>query len=345
MMASVSTNRCRATLTRGRNWLDLWLLAVIACTYPVPTQAQQGFFLNPLFAWLSQLIPWPRWFTIPGDFFLTPAYPDTTAVYHWFGVYTETGNWDYLTLKGEFPFARYFSLNLYNASSVDIASVYDTQIVPDPGSVNPYLPGQDRFSTTRDFTVWIVREGDENLLPPDANNIFLLPEDVGSWQVVVIRLYRVGPGLNNTGGVALPAIQAFLHESSPGTVEFPRYGINAFGILWETRNVFGQVLQGRDVVLRNSQENEVAFLRERGAGVFREFKLFSPNYLFSNHTVPMFAPKIQPILIRHTFSACCPLTRQTMRLSFGSSRSPLSRPLEPRNPFAVMSTFVTGPFV
>jgi hypothetical protein len=67
-----------------------------------------------------------------------------------------------MVIQGEYPHCRYFSLVAYDAANLAIAALHDSEIAPDPGSVNPFLPGADWNASQRRYTV-IVR-----FTPPPA---------------------------------------------------------------------------------------------------------------------------------------------------------------------------------
>lgn len=59
-----------------------------------------------------------------------------------------------LILMGDFPHARQMSFNLHRASNnAALASVTDVDLVPDPGSTNPYRTGANREARHRSFSL------------------------------------------------------------------------------------------------------------------------------------------------------------------------------------------------
>ena len=69
-----------------------------------------------------------------------------------------------LDLSGQFPYARYFSISSYDATTgVQTDNLRDVDILPEPGSFNPYLPGALRNrASMRDFSITVLNE-----LPPE----------------------------------------------------------------------------------------------------------------------------------------------------------------------------------
>lgn len=116
-----------------------------------------------------------------------------------------------MTIKGTYPNARYFSFVVYEdeTPSAIVGDLYDAQIAPDPGSVNPFVQPKTKTSRTTHqpvngtYTVVISREK-----PPSGNTIGV-PRDHFVW--VLLRMYvpSADPSLSGhslTGGVPLPTI-------------------------------------------------------------------------------------------------------------------------------------------
>ena len=78
------------------------------------------------------------------------TFPDTGARY--WGAALQIPPGGYLKIQGQYPHARYFSFETYTAESQAMDGLYDAQIAPDPGSVNPYVPGAHRNSEHRATT-------------------------------------------------------------------------------------------------------------------------------------------------------------------------------------------------
>lgn len=111
--------------------------------------------------------------------------------------------WQKVTINGSYPQARFFSLALYEGLPTATAlgdHLYDAQIAPDPGSINPFAsPDASGRATGRPryYTMHIVRSGAKggNDLQLHAN---------GGW--LVYRLYLPNAGIGTTGGVPFPSI-------------------------------------------------------------------------------------------------------------------------------------------
>jgi len=129
------------------------------------------------------------------------------------------------------PHCRYFSFNLYSASSLDL--IYDSQMVPDVGSIYPFQEGADRSATNRDYTLWDVCKGIRDQYNTtqreDAEHFPSPSADVGNWKTIATRLYRTNKGTDRTGGVSPPTIDALKADGSKA--RFPDYGIDAIDVV------------------------------------------------------------------------------------------------------------------
>ena len=120
-----------------------------------------------------------------------------------------------MTIKGTYPNIRYFSFAAYETITggfnlAEQRTVYDAQIVPDPGTVNPFVPPPDggrvkvsNGSANGTYTIVISRTG-----PSPGNTIGVSP-DLLVW--VVLRMYAADAdpsvsGQSLMGGVPLPTI-------------------------------------------------------------------------------------------------------------------------------------------
>lgn len=129
-----------------------------------------------------------------------------------------------ITLHGQFPHSRFFSLTTYvsrgTESGLPATSIYDSQINPDPGSVNPYRPGESRSSKHRSYTVTI--SGQTTPAEPAVNTLYAgQAGKTGETQQVelVMRIYRPDRNLEADGGVPLPSPTANLEGQSPTGTE------------------------------------------------------------------------------------------------------------------------------
>jgi uncharacterized membrane protein len=120
-----------------------------------------------------------------------------------------------IEITGQYPDVRYFSFTLYGSDQNALTSIYDQQIVPDPGSLNPFLtsggPGQPR-----DYTVHVLFTNQP--ADPAPNTIYAGPPSsaVGTVGFMVLRLYL--PVGSPSGGVDYPKITVLNVGGTPVSV-------------------------------------------------------------------------------------------------------------------------------
>src|SRR5690242_10609849 len=114
-----------------------------------------------------------------------------------------------IELKGQFPHARYMSLQTYSTTLQTATNLRDDQIEPDPGSTNPFRVGADRNATERDYTVRIV--GGVPPADPPANTLYNNSADgTRAGNGFAYRIYLPDRGTGAFGGVPAPSITLIL---------------------------------------------------------------------------------------------------------------------------------------
>lgn len=129
------------------------------------------------------------------------AYPGTEVTY--WGAKFNAPAGSTLTLKGRYPHARYSSFNAYVKNGTSSSSLHDSQIKPDRNSTNPALPGGNRNTKHRSYTIKVV----SGALPssPAANTLYAAPDPTpDSYQDILYRVYVPDKGRNRSGGTGLP---------------------------------------------------------------------------------------------------------------------------------------------
>jgi hypothetical protein len=136
------------------------------------------------------------------------AGPDTNVAYYYTRFQLPAGAT--VTLHGQFPHARFFSLTTYvtkeGVTGYPSTSIYDEQINPDAGSINPFRAGESRKAKNRSYTVTI--SGQTQPAEPAPNTLYAGQEGkTGETQQIemMMRIYRPDKNLEADGGVALPA--------------------------------------------------------------------------------------------------------------------------------------------
>jgi hypothetical protein len=156
------------------------------------------------------------------------AYPDQFAHYWVTALPAVPGA--SLEIRGTFPWARYMSFITYTERLEGIESLHDSQIVPDPGSANPFLPGAERYgSSPRAYTVRVVFGRED---PTRPNTVYTSSADgtkVARSFIVAYRVFRADKTFaeadppDRTGGAGLADVTMVLPSGS--RVDIPRCDI------------------------------------------------------------------------------------------------------------------------
>lgn len=134
-------------------------------------------------------------------------FPDTNTRY--LGALVPVPPGGYIEIDGQYPHARYMSLQAYSTLLQTTTDLRDTQIVPDPGSTNPFLPGADRNAAHRRYTVKIM-SGRPPANPP-ANTLYdTSPDGTKSGSAFAYRVYLPDRDAGPFGGVPAPSITLVL---------------------------------------------------------------------------------------------------------------------------------------
>ena len=148
--------------------------------------------------------------------------PDTDTVYDYTRFQLPAGAT--ITLHGQFPHARFFSLTTYASKGTEqglpLTSIYDAQINPEAGSVNPFRPGEDRKAKNRSYTITI--SGQTTPAEPAPNTLYVGQEGkTGETQQVemIMRVYRPDKNLEANAGVPLPSPAVNIEGQEPITEE------------------------------------------------------------------------------------------------------------------------------
>jgi hypothetical protein len=136
-----------------------------------------------------------------------------------------------LTLRGRFPYARFFQFALYkferNTFVAFGESLRGPEIEPDTGSSNPFRVGADRLATNRDFTLRILAEEAPTDAARRAKNTLYVGrggEDIEG----VIRIYLAdqdrdgagwGPASSSSAVRGFPSYEGTLADGTKLTAE------------------------------------------------------------------------------------------------------------------------------
>lgn len=130
------------------------------------------------------------------------AFPDTGSTY-WSAKYTLPEG-AILRLKGDFPYARYMSINSYKSDTSPADAISDSSIIPDANGINPFVDGNVRNNPNRSYTLNIA--AGEAVQGRPANTMYDYAKD-GAAAVLLYRVYVPNKGKNQLGGVKLPKVE------------------------------------------------------------------------------------------------------------------------------------------
>lgn len=151
------------------------------------------------------------------------AFPDHGAAY-WSTKITIPKGAE-LQFKGRYPYARYISLIAYDEmTSTPISALHDSQIEPDEGSINPFLPGAPRHDSNRSYTITILAE---EPLDETVTNTLLAGAATEQTLCLMYRIYVPDNGRDLTGGVGLPEPHLRLADGTVLTGEAAIKALNA----------------------------------------------------------------------------------------------------------------------
>jgi hypothetical protein len=111
----------------------------------------------------------------------------------------------YVEITGQFPHGRYMSLQTYTTTLQSISTIRDEQIVPDPGSRNPFVPGANRNVRNRSYTVRLVH-GQVPAGGPAPNTIYDTNASGQTGFGLAYSLYLPDRNEKPFGGVPPPAL-------------------------------------------------------------------------------------------------------------------------------------------
>ncbi|WP_408014588.1 hypothetical protein [Rhodococcus xishaensis] len=131
------------------------------------------------------------------------AFPDTNATY-WVLPYA-LGPETSIELSGNYPAARYFSLNTYGTGLDTIDTLRDALISPDAGSSNPFSdsPAENLSPDERQWTATLVPGPADHA----RNEIQALRPGGSPVGFLIYRVYVPDDAASQSGGVPLPEVR------------------------------------------------------------------------------------------------------------------------------------------
>jgi hypothetical protein len=221
------------------------------------------------------------WKSFPGTFRLTPAFPDHASRYDVLSFMPGTGDFDVIQITGQFPYARYFGINLYDSDqATDFAGLVDREMIADDGSRNPFAIGDYNKNAIpaaeRNYTIWLVSETVQERLRNDEQrrtlldhvNIMTYPDKGISNLAFMNRVYRPNRGQDLLGGVPLPRVEAFKLDGTQATA--PELGKIKHAIKTKVPKFLfnAGIIKTWDLTKRFAPSNEIRFNRVSEAGLF-----------------------------------------------------------------------------
>jgi hypothetical protein len=123
----------------------------------------------------------------------------------------------HIEITGQFPHARYMSLQTYSHTLQTASDLFDAEIQPDPGSKNPFIAGANRTNPNRSYTVNLVH-GPEPASGGPPNTLYDTNTDGSkSGFGLAYRIYLPDKAAGPFGGVPAPSLTMVL----PGGLRIP----------------------------------------------------------------------------------------------------------------------------
>jgi hypothetical protein len=155
-------------------------------TSPTPGNPVCGYLYEWIHAWLF------------------PLQPDAHAAYSAIVPSVTTDPIAYV-IKGPMPYASWMSWMVYDSKAVGFSLQKGEEIVPDAGSTNPFVVGNQLMAPSRNYTVLILPKGATGVDPTlqAIPNMIETPDPAdpasGNWSLIVNRVYNAFPGYDLAG--------------------------------------------------------------------------------------------------------------------------------------------------
>jgi hypothetical protein len=181
-----------------------------------------------------------RWLPTPAQLWVTD--PVNSPVGLIAGIYGSPGSRGVAyRVNGQFTHTTTMSFTVYNNLN-DIPGanyvINDSQIIPDPGSVNPFVPGNLVEATPRNYTVWLWP--DSIPVPAGLKNVVLYPTKPyapgtgpATW-AVAMRQYHPQPGYTQLEGLRDTKVTAVSTANPSKPVRCPLSAATAYPLQLST---------------------------------------------------------------------------------------------------------------
>ena len=122
------------------------------------------------------------------------ATPDTNATY-WV-MPLDLSRWRAMVIRGGYPDARFFNFSTYTATGALVDTIFDSNIVADAGSANPFAPPGSEIAGNYTVTIGAANQGSSNFLSAGGSR----------FAFIVYRVYLPDQTFDRTGGVGVPMV-------------------------------------------------------------------------------------------------------------------------------------------
>jgi hypothetical protein len=140
-------------------------------------------------------------------------YPDLNAHYWGRELLPQLGG--RLVIRGEYPAARYFSFHVYDEKLVPLDSIYDSQVVPNPGSSNPFVHKPKRGAGVH-YTLYVEFKPKPSNPAPNTLYVGDTPQGTPTPEgTLMYRVYVPNNPSDPAGGAPLPQITWETEEGAP----------------------------------------------------------------------------------------------------------------------------------
>lgn len=138
-------------------------------------------------------------------------------------------------IDADFPYAAWFSWTIYGQNALAVSLMSDKNIIPDEGSINPFVDGNPVFDADRHYRLLLLPADippGRTIAPsladiPDENMLTIPVED--SATAIAYRVFQAFPGYNQGGSggptnTPFPSVYAVNYETGE-TLDCTRYDV------------------------------------------------------------------------------------------------------------------------
>ena len=143
--------------------------------------------------------------THSGEDPLNFAFPDSNVTY-WSSEFTVPDGAKVM-IDGDYPYSRHFSLVSYTAKGERVNSLLDRAIIPNQGSINPFMVGSNRLGKDRSYSAQLQLA---DLPDKPTTNTLYAPKTADNKVAILYRVYVPNKNMNAKGSVSFPRFKVQL---------------------------------------------------------------------------------------------------------------------------------------